>query len=908
MPNPIKRNRKLINKHSSKHPFSKDNKNADGDSLMENVFEFVDVTGISSWDDVYRSTKDNTQGTTTLEIMGALPFVGKFAKIVSKTSKTIPAKIIGYGPLAVKGAENVQDVKNLTTKPAPKVTPEIKNKPVSKFTTEIKNKSVNKKIFPSVFAQQVWENLQRDKKALGGVVDYANNSSSQLLDLLGQFVNLQSSNNNSSDFSEPILEDEELELEEESLLDDEELEIPEDSIFGPDFLNGNPLVMGNPNLYLEDDTPSNYTVTPGGDFTSHIVAKESGGRYDAMSPNSSATGKYQFLWGTHGKRIQQLTGVKSREEFANNPQAQEAYYAQYIKDEVMPQVSKYKKGLQKYFPNISDDQIIAAYHFAGPGNLSNAIKTGNFDKALDANGTSILSYITPNKKNMKKKKYESGGEVWGQVAKGAAELAPTIMGIIDTLNQGYSNQPVVTSRQSTQYNPYSRDFGNSQLPMFALGGQVPIEAEGNEVVETPNGMVGELQGPTHEQGGIDMDVPQGTKIYSDRLSVDGKTMAERKKSREKALARLEKLALKNPHDKLLKNSLERTKQVMDMEEAQDMKLQEVASSMTPRQGFALGTPLEGVNPITMPPMDTADFYNQVVGYGVAPPNLTPPAMGVPSLESPTGYFNLYQEPITPPVEIDTNQELGLSNPIQISGTSAYSPDKGVNAPITMAGKSLPQDDSTTENNGMGATIGDYIGMGGNLFNAFAPLINTLRNRNGEAPNVNHYKNFGKDALQANESAKDYVALQRENALRALRQKSNAAKASTRDNARSVNTVRALDLATDTGTAKDMDSISDAFAKQMMQLFTQQAQLENVQDQAVMTGEEKRAENDVKDRDNYQSQLAQNLTNLGTNVQGLGKNLNTIQGNKDQLALLEMLSQYGFGFTRDRKGNLQIIKK
>ena len=73
--------------------------------------------------------------------------------------------------------------------------------------------------------------------------------------------------------------------------------------------------------------------------------------------------------------------------------------------------------------------------------------------------------------------------------------------------------------------------------MQATGGTIDrasINAEGGEVVDTPNGVPVELNGPSHASGGIDLEVPQGTEIYSKRLKgEDGKSMADRKKKREK---------------------------------------------------------------------------------------------------------------------------------------------------------------------------------------------------------------------------------------------------------------------------------------------------------------------------------------------------------------------------------------
>ena len=48
---------------------------------------------------------------------------------------------------------------------------------------------------------------------------------------------------------------------------------------------------------------------------------------------------------------------------------------------------------------------------------------------------------------------------------------------------------------------------------FRTGGKVPVEIEGQEVVETPAGQLFQAQGPSHENGGIDLSLPEGTDIF-----------------------------------------------------------------------------------------------------------------------------------------------------------------------------------------------------------------------------------------------------------------------------------------------------------------------------------------------------------------------------------------------------------
>ena len=106
---------------------------------------------------------------------------------------------------------------------------------------------------------------------------------------------------------------------------------------------------------------------------------------------------------------------------------------------------------------------------------------------------------------------------------------------------------------------------------YSTGGNVPIEAEGQEVVEEPNGNMYELQGASHEQGGIDMNVPEGSQIYSKRLKgMDGKTMADRKKFREQHLAKLQRLMELNPNDRMLKKTYEKTVKDFKKQDEEDL--------------------------------------------------------------------------------------------------------------------------------------------------------------------------------------------------------------------------------------------------------------------------------------------------------------------------------------------------
>jgi uncharacterized protein (DUF1778 family) len=102
------------------------------DSTLENIFEIIDPTGLSSWDDVYKSYKETGMSPQTeLEIFGALPLlgkVGKFGKIMSNASKVglkarhkigldAISKVIQGVPYAGRGTDAIQAIQQAPNVP-----------------------------------------------------------------------------------------------------------------------------------------------------------------------------------------------------------------------------------------------------------------------------------------------------------------------------------------------------------------------------------------------------------------------------------------------------------------------------------------------------------------------------------------------------------------------------------------------------------------------------------------------------------------------------------------------------------------------------------------------------------------------------------------------------------------------
>ena len=76
-----------------------------------------------------------------------------------------------------------------------------------------------------------------------------------------------------------------------------------------------------------------------GTLEQSISDRESSGNYKAYNPaggGEGAVGKYQFRWTIHKSWITQVTGVSSKEEFMNNPEAQEKAFQYWKKTNLEP--------------------------------------------------------------------------------------------------------------------------------------------------------------------------------------------------------------------------------------------------------------------------------------------------------------------------------------------------------------------------------------------------------------------------------------------------------------------------------------------------------------------------------------------------------------------------------------------
>lgn len=119
----------------------------------------------------------------------------------------------------------------------------------------------------------------------------------------------------------------------------------------------------------------------------YIISRESGGNYQAQSKKSSAVGAYQFLWKQHAPWIKDVTGVRSKNEFLHNPQAQDTAFDYWNQQVLTPWAQKIK---QTTGTRDSLNTIKKRIHFAGPGGAMKFYTTG--EETVDAYGTKTSQY------------------------------------------------------------------------------------------------------------------------------------------------------------------------------------------------------------------------------------------------------------------------------------------------------------------------------------------------------------------------------------------------------------------------------------------------------------------------------------------------------------------------------------
>ena len=134
-------------------------------------------------------------------------------------------------------------------------------------------------------------------------------------------------------------------------------------------------------------------------------------------------------------------------------------------------------------------------------------------------------------------------------------------------------------------------------------------------------------------------------------------------------------------------------------------------------------------------------------------------------------------------------------------------------------------------------------------------------------------------------AEQYIKQITDEALKNLTLDRSTAMNQNRNSARGVNTMRALDLAAYEGANRQEGTLYSNYAQKMANLMTQEAGMENQQDQMVMQGEQARDLADRQDKDAFYSAKGEGLQNIGKTVANAGAQFNNALERNDTYDLL-----------------------
>ncbi len=550
----------------------------------------------------------------------------------------------------------------------------------------------------------------------------------------------------------------------------------------------------------------------------------------------------------------------------------------------------------------------------------------NYDAAIDANTLDVVKQQA----NMERGKYSNDLANFGMML--GSKMLNSGIGMLGSAVGGLANQAIggVAGNIADNLITSGSQFGANLLTtpmMFGFGGDVsamPVEIEGDETVEYPNGQVVQYEGPSHESGGIDMNLPEGTEVYSKRIKKYNKTLADRKAERTKQLDKIQKRADKNQYDVLLQGTVGRVSANNKLLDEQDKTIQGMVrdtvtiNSLNQKYKAAYGIPpwqqyqsivqgkipLYGENGLFQRSNGAYDLgdLNGVTVSVKAPPKITP--IPAPNTIPLMDVSNTSTNPIgTPTMLTHASRTIPL---MDNSNALAITPNVNIGKPATYDVLHSSKKKSSVNWSGIGKTLGnavngvlgqmpsvtDMFGMYAQYRGAKDLMNNTIENLNATQPNINPYEHYGEQGLNTLDTMAKYFTSQRDNQYQDLERQRNQIAERNRNSARGINTLRALDLISDAQLQKGKQSIDNAYNQQMANLNYNKANKQDMRDRMFMSGEQQRDLANRQDIDNYYTNRAQDLSTKYQMYQQLAREMNNIRNQRESRHMIEAMSPYG----------------
>jgi len=379
----------------------------------------------------------------------------------------------------------------------------------------------------------------------------------------------------------------------------------------------------------------------------------------------------------------------------------------------------------------------------------------------------------------------------------------------------------------------------------------PAEVEGGETFVTPGGETGIFKGASHENGGIDVVLPEGTRIFSKRLKEGGVSHADLVAQKQRKIDRLKKRLQNNPTDGSLKTTLTlEEEQFESLKDRLEMKQGEVIAGK--KGSYAYGTPtldalVQNLNTV----------FNEETFNPVLPGN---DGSGVPRSSKDT---------VTP-------ESATTAEKVQVS-------------------------EERTALGGLNTKAGDVLGVLGTVLAGAAPLIQARNARADDTINPNFSASVGDASLDTIDEAKVANQIITANQKEDLRLSTNAARRRAGNTSRSLNTSRAVNLAITQGENKALRSIESEAASRLTNILTRQSDVEFRSDIAKARGAQQADIANRQDEAANESAVAQGLQSLFESLQRVGKMTNESEKQKMLFNLSKELSKYNLAVDND--GNI-----
>lgn len=219
-------------------------------------------------------------------------------------------------------------------------------------------------------------------------------------------------------------------------------------------------------------------------FKDYIAQRESRGNYSPTQgeSNPSMSGKYQFDWGLFGEDIKKVTGVKSREEFLKNKDAQEKFMDYHIDHNLVPNGNKRLDKLHKIHPDLSTYDVLALGHHQGWGNVDIGLKSGNVLDFKDGAGTSTKEYLAHN----------TGKKYSPTISNYTTQSAIESKGLVNPTPQNFYTPSLENSPNWNKYAGMKQPIGTpiTETPKFAFkeNFSTPTTPSTNTSVKDESGM------------------------------------------------------------------------------------------------------------------------------------------------------------------------------------------------------------------------------------------------------------------------------------------------------------------------------------------------------------------------------------------------------------------------------------